>query len=62
VVTHGEYDLGQFEAHLGDVLAREHKTDEARAVLTDSVAILTRSVGPGDTYTTRAQALLAGIK
>jgi tetratricopeptide (TPR) repeat protein len=61
VFPHGEWDLGHFEFHLGEVLAQEGRTTEARAVLTDSVAILSKSLGADDHHTTRAKALLVSL-
>ena len=57
--THGEWDLGHFEYLLGAVLARDGKSAEARAALADSVAVLTRSLGPGDASTKDAVGALA---
>jgi len=61
VFTKGEWDLGQFEAALGMVLALEGKTAEARDTLQQSVAILSKALGPDDKYTKKAQAALDGL-
>lgn len=62
VFTHGEWDLGHFECLFGELLAQEGKQAEARTVLTDSVAVLTRNLGAGNPRTQRAVAALAGLK
>jgi serine/threonine-protein kinase len=62
VFTHGEWDLGHFECLFGELLAQEGKPAEARTVLTDSVAVLTRNLGAGNPRTQRAVAALAGLK
>jgi non-specific serine/threonine protein kinase len=59
--THGEWDLGHFGVGYGAVLAQEGKPAEARAVLTESVAVLRRSLGDGDAKTKAAQAALDGL-
>jgi tetratricopeptide (TPR) repeat protein len=61
IFMHGEYSLGQYESELGEVLALEHKSDEARALLTESLVTLTKSLGPADRHTLHAQALLASL-
>ncbi len=58
IFTHGEYDLGIFLMHLGEVLKREGKDADARKVLTESVSILQASLGAGDARTLRARAAL----
>jgi len=62
VFTHNEFYPGLYEADLGEVLALEHKRDEARALLTESVAALTKSLGPGHRHTMHAQDVLATVK
>jgi tetratricopeptide (TPR) repeat protein len=62
VFSHGEWDLGAFTLHLGRVLAQEGKDGQARAALTDSVAILQARLGAGDARTMRAKLALAAIK
>ena len=62
VFNHGEYDLGQFEFRLGKVLAAEGKIDEARGLLTASLAIFDKSLGPADPHTARAEAALNGLQ
>jgi non-specific serine/threonine protein kinase len=57
--THGEWDLGHFEYLLGALLAKEGKSAEARATLADSVAQLTRSLGPNDAATQSATLALS---
>jgi non-specific serine/threonine protein kinase len=61
VFVNGEWDLGHFEFHLGEVLAQEGKLDEARVLLVESVGILTKSLGPDDRHTVRARAVLASL-
>jgi len=61
VFTKGEWDLGQMEAALGMVLALEGKTAESRDTLQESVAILSKALGPDDKYTKKAQAALDGL-
>jgi non-specific serine/threonine protein kinase len=62
VFTHGEWDLGYFEDLLGELLAEEGKVDEARPVLTESTAVLTRNLGAANPRTQRAVGALAGLK
>jgi non-specific serine/threonine protein kinase len=57
--THDEWDLGHFEYLLGETLASEGKTAEARAVLADSVTVLTKSLGKSDASTKDAESALA---
>jgi non-specific serine/threonine protein kinase len=59
VFTHGEYYLGQFESEMGELLAQEGKSDEARALLTEGLAALTKSLGPADRRTLHAGEVLA---
>jgi DNA-binding winged helix-turn-helix (wHTH) protein len=59
--THGEWDEGHFEYLLGALLAQQGKSQDARAVLSDSVAILTRSLGVADASTKEAQLALAKV-
>jgi tetratricopeptide (TPR) repeat protein len=61
VFVHGEWDLGHFEFHLGEVLAQENKIVEARVLLVESVDILTKSLGPDDHHTVRARTVLAAL-
>jgi hypothetical protein len=58
IFTHGEYDLGIFLMHLGEVLKREGKDADARKALTESVSILQASLGASDARTLRARAAL----
>ena len=62
VFNHGEYDLGQFEFRLGKVLAAEGKIDEAGELLTASLAIFDKSLGPADPHTARAEAARNGLQ
>jgi non-specific serine/threonine protein kinase len=55
IFTHGEWNLGHFETHLGEVLAQEGKIDEAQPVLQEALALLLKSLGPTDPHTLRAQ-------
>jgi non-specific serine/threonine protein kinase len=59
--THGEWDLGHFEFLLGNVLAQRGNIGEARTVLSESVAALTRSLGADNPRTARARAALAKL-
>jgi non-specific serine/threonine protein kinase len=59
--THGEYYPGLYESVLGEVLAQEHKNEEARSFLTDGLAILMKSVGPTHKHTLHAQTVLASL-
>jgi non-specific serine/threonine protein kinase len=61
VFTHGEWDLGQFEFRLAKLLLGAGHQAEGRPLLTDSVALLTRSLGPADPHTKRALAALAAL-
>ena len=60
--THGEWDTGHFEMLLAQVLAAERKVDAARSTLTDSIHVLTASLGPADARTQDAEATLAALK
>jgi len=60
--THGEWDVGHFEFLLGTVLAQAGKVAEARTVLSDSVAALTRSLGADNVRTARAREALAKLQ
>jgi non-specific serine/threonine protein kinase len=62
VFTHGEWDLGHFECLFGELLAQEGKTAEARPLLTESVAVLTKNLGAANPRTQRAVVALAGLK
>ena len=57
----GQWRFGNFAFHLGSLLATEGKTDEAKALLTESVATLTATLGAADAHTKSAQAALDGI-
>ena len=59
--THGEWDLPRFKSLLGEILAREGKTPEARALLTPSAAALRAAVGADNPDTKRAEAALAAL-
>ena len=59
VFAHGEWDLGMFMLHLGEVLRPGGKDAMARPVLLESVSILQASPGAGDSRTLRAKADLA---
>jgi DNA-binding winged helix-turn-helix (wHTH) protein len=59
--THGEWDLGHFGVEYGKVLAQEGKTAEARPVLVESVAVLTKSLGVRNSRTKAAQAALDAL-
>jgi serine/threonine protein kinase len=59
--VNGEWDLGQMEFALGALLAKQGKTDEARNVLTESAALLDKSLGAADPHTKAAQAALAAL-
>jgi non-specific serine/threonine protein kinase len=59
VFTHGEWDLGMFMLHLGEVLQREGNDAAARSTLTESAAILRASLGANDHRTLRAETDLA---
>jgi non-specific serine/threonine protein kinase len=61
VFTKGEWDVGHFAWHLGVVLAKEGKTEEARALLSESVAILSVALGKDSDRTKRAEAALAAL-
>jgi len=61
VFIHGEYYPGLYESELGEVLALEHKPAEARTLLTESLATLTKSLGPTHRHTIHAQSLLASL-
>jgi non-specific serine/threonine protein kinase len=56
--THGEWDLGHFLFHLGEIQAERHETAAARATLTESVRILTKALGPQNKRTAAAKAAL----
>ena len=58
----GQWQFGNFAFHLGSLLATEGKTDEAKALLTESVATLTATLGAADAHTKSAQAALDGIQ
>ncbi len=60
-MTHGEHNLGRWESEFGEILAQEGKLDEARAMLTESVATLTKSFGAQDKQTLHARNLLASL-
>jgi eukaryotic-like serine/threonine-protein kinase len=59
VFTHGEYDLGMFSLHLGEVLAKQNRSAEAHTALTQSVRILQATLGDADARTVRAKDDLA---
>jgi tetratricopeptide (TPR) repeat protein len=61
VFTHGEWDLGQFEYRLAKLLLDTGHQAEARALLTESIALFTRSLGTADPHTKRALAALAAL-
>jgi non-specific serine/threonine protein kinase len=61
VFTHGEYFTGLYECDLAEVLLEQHRNDEARALLTESVASLRQSLGPTHRHTLHAQAILASM-
>jgi non-specific serine/threonine protein kinase len=60
--THGEWDLGHFEFLAGTFLARQGKGAEAKPLLADSVATLTKSLGAKDASTKAAQVELAKLE
>jgi non-specific serine/threonine protein kinase len=60
--SHGEWDLGHFEYLLANVLVQQGKSAEARPLLTESVAVLTRGLGADNARTKRASAALAALK
>jgi serine/threonine protein kinase len=53
--TNGEWDLGQMAFALGTLLVREGKTEEARPVLQESVAVFDKALGPDDAHTKAAR-------
>ncbi len=57
----GEWDTAHFEFHLGEVLAQEGKTQEARADLSESAGKLRTILGPDSPRTKRALATLASL-
>ncbi len=57
----GEWDTAHFEFHLGEVLAQEGKTQEARADLSESAGKLRTILGPDSPRTRRALAVLAAL-
>jgi hypothetical protein len=57
--SHGEWDLGHFGTEYGTLLIQEGRMPQARAVLTESIAVLTNSLGPRDSHTEAARAALA---
>ena len=59
--THGEWDLPRFRCLLGEILAHEGKTAEAKALLTPGVAALRAAVGADSADTRRAQTALAAL-
>ena len=59
--TKGEWDLGHFLFRLGQVLAKEGRTAEARTAIEEGLAILQASLGPDHARTQRAQAALAAL-
>jgi non-specific serine/threonine protein kinase len=59
--THGEWDLGHFEFLAGAFLARQGKNAEAKPLLVDSVAVLTKCLGTNDASTKAAQVALAKL-
>ncbi len=61
VFAHGEWDLGQFTFVLGTLLALEGKITEARSLLEESIAILSKSLGTDDSHTKAAKAALDGL-
>jgi non-specific serine/threonine protein kinase len=61
VFGHGEYDLGQFDYRLGKLLAATGRAAEARPLLVESVAILSKSLGPDAPRTASARAALAAL-
>ncbi|MEJ0047997.1 MAG: tetratricopeptide repeat protein [Rhodospirillales bacterium] len=62
VFTHGEWDLGYFAGLLGELLAQQGKTEEARPVLTESVAVLGKNLGAESPRTQRVAKDLAALK
>ncbi len=62
VFNHDEWTIGHFEMRLGTVLAAEGKAADARSTLTDSVHVLTASLGADDARTKDARAALATLK
>ena len=62
MLTHGEWDLGMFALHLGEVLAKKGKAGQARAMLQESARILEASLGGTARRTMRAKAALAGLR
>jgi len=59
VFTHGEYFTGLYLCDLAEDLLEQHRNDEARALLRESIAILQQSLGPQHRHTLHAQLLLA---
>jgi non-specific serine/threonine protein kinase len=59
--AHGEWDLGMFLLHLGEVLHREGKDDAARAALRESLSILHARLGDDDARTHRAKTDLSAL-
>ena len=59
--VNGEWDLGQMEFVLGALLAAEGKTEEARTILSDSVAVLDTALGPADAHSKAARAALDAL-
>ncbi len=59
--TAGEWDLGQMIYALGALLAKEGKIEEARSLLTESVAVLVKALGPEDQHAKAAQASLDAL-
>jgi non-specific serine/threonine protein kinase len=56
--THGEWDVGHFGFEYGQFLMQEGKMAQARTVLSESVAVLGRSLGAGNARTVAALAAL----
>jgi len=61
IMTHGEHNLGRWEAEFGELLLNEGKRDEARVLLAEGVATLTKSLGAQDKQTVHAQMVLASV-
>ncbi len=61
VFGHGEFELGQFEFGLGQLLAQTGRAAEARPLLVEGVAILSKSLGPDAPRTVRARGALAAL-
>jgi non-specific serine/threonine protein kinase len=61
VFTHGEFFPGLYECDLAEVLIAEHRNDEARALLNQSIATLRQSLGPAHRHTVYAQTVLASL-